>query len=87
MARPKDGDLKAEARRLWEQLRRGDIDAEARRPLMASMMGLIGGRIKEVTLKHDMSRIVQTCIKYGSAEQRQVIASELQGAEVDLARS
>ncbi|KAJ2693172.1 Pumilio y domain member 6 [Coemansia sp. IMI 209128] len=85
--KPKDGDLKAEARKLWEQLRRGDIDAEARRPLMASMMGLIGGRIKEVTLKHDMSRIVQTCIKYGSAEQRQVIASELQGAEVDLARS
>ncbi|KAJ2486368.1 Pumilio y domain member 6 [Coemansia sp. RSA 2050] len=81
------GDLKAEARRLWEQLRRGDMDAEARRGLMASMMGLLGGRIREAALKHDLSRVVQTCIKHGSGEQRLAIAGELRGAEVELARS
>ncbi|KAJ2742829.1 Pumilio y domain member 6 [Coemansia sp. BCRC 34301] len=80
-------DLKIAARRLWEQLRRGDLDAAERRTHMASMMELIGGRIKEITLKHDMSRVVQTCVKYGSPEQRTVIAGELAGAEVDLARS
>ncbi|KAJ2056749.1 Pumilio y domain member 6 [Coemansia sp. S146] len=81
------GDVKIEARKLWEQLRRGDLDGDARRTHMAAMMGLIGGRIKEITLKHDMSRVVQTCIKYGSGEQRAAIAGELEGAELELARS
>ncbi|KAJ2582390.1 Pumilio y domain member 6 [Coemansia sp. RSA 1836] len=83
----KQGDLKLEARKLWEQLRRGDLEAAERRTHMEAMMKLIGGRIKEITLKHDMSRIVQTCVKYGTAAQRSVIAGELAGAEVDLARS
>ncbi|KAJ2114676.1 Pumilio y domain member 6 [Coemansia sp. RSA 922] len=81
------GDLKIEARKLWEQLRRGDLDADVRRTHMAAMMELIGGRIKEITLKHDMSRVVQTCIKHGSAEQRAVISGELAGAEIELAKS
>ncbi|KAJ2908789.1 Pumilio y domain member 6 [Coemansia aciculifera] len=51
------------------------------------MMTLITGRIKEITLKHDMSRIVQTCVKYGTPEQRTVIAGELAGSEIDLAKS
>ncbi|KAJ2052267.1 Pumilio y domain member 6 [Coemansia sp. S16] len=81
------GDLKIEARKLWEQLRRGDLDADVRRTHMAAMMELIGGRIKEITLKHDMSRVVQTCIKHGSTEQRAVISGELAGAEIELAKS
>ncbi|KAJ2006685.1 Pumilio y domain member 6 [Coemansia thaxteri] len=81
------GDIKIEARRVWEQLRRGDIGSEERQRLMAEMMGLIGGRIKEITLKHDMSRVVQTCVKHGSAAQRMAIAAEVAGAEVELARS
>ncbi|KAJ2827171.1 Pumilio y domain member 6 [Coemansia sp. 'formosensis'] len=81
------GDVKIEARKLWEQLRRGDLDADVRATHMVAMMALIGGRIKEITLKHDMSRVVQTCIKYGTAEQRAVIAAELTGAELELARS
>ncbi|KAJ2437707.1 Pumilio y domain member 6, partial [Coemansia sp. RSA 2424] len=56
----KQNDLKLEARKLWEQLRRGDLEAAERRTHMDAMMKLIGGRIKEITLKHDMSRIVQT---------------------------
>lgn len=35
----------------------------------------------QICLKHDASRIVQTCVKYGNAEQRDLIAQELKGKE------
>ncbi|KAJ2547639.1 Pumilio y domain member 6 [Coemansia sp. RSA 1933] len=81
------GELKLAARKQWEELRRGDLDPAVRKTKMASMMELIQGRIKEITFKHDMSRVVQTCLKYGDAQQRAAIAEELDGSYVDLARS
>ncbi|KAJ2716887.1 Pumilio y domain member 6 [Coemansia spiralis] len=80
-------ELKLQARKLWEVLRRGDLGAEERAQKMTEMMALLGGRIKDVTFKHDMSRIVQTCLKHGSAEQREQIAAELAGSYLDLSRS
>ncbi|KAJ2390184.1 Pumilio y domain member 6 [Coemansia sp. RSA 2559] len=81
------GELKIVARKQWEELRRGDLDPAVRKTKMASMMALIQGRIKEITFKHDMSRVVQTCLKYGDQEQRALIAEELDGSYVDLSRS
>ncbi|KAJ1766572.1 Pumilio y domain member 6 [Coemansia sp. RSA 1813] len=81
------GELKLVARKQWEELRRGDLDPAVRKTKMAAMMTLIQGRIKEITFKHDMSRVVQTCLKYGDADQRSVIAEELNGSYVDLSRS
>ncbi|KAJ2413232.1 Pumilio y domain member 6, partial [Coemansia sp. RSA 2524] len=56
------GELKIDARKLWEVLRRGDLDAEVRKVKMKEMMDMLRGHIKEVTFKHDMSRVVQTCL-------------------------
>ncbi|KAJ1757966.1 Pumilio y domain member 6 [Coemansia sp. RSA 2523] len=81
------GELKIDARKLWEVLRRGDLDAEVRKVKMKEMMDMLRGHIKEVTFKHDMSRVVQTCLKYGNDEQRSEIAAELNGSYVDLSRS
>ncbi|KAJ2524541.1 Pumilio y domain member 6 [Coemansia sp. RSA 2049] len=81
------GELKLEARKKWEELRRGDLDPEVRKAKMQEMMALIQGRIKEITFKHDMSRVVQTCLKYGSSSQRASIAEELDGTYLELSRS
>ncbi|KAJ1853780.1 Pumilio y domain member 6 [Coemansia sp. RSA 1853] len=81
------GELKLDARKLWEVLRRGDLDSEVRKVKMKEMMDMLRGHIKEVTFKHDMSRVVQTCLKYGNDEQRSEIAAELKGTYVDLSRS
>ncbi|KAJ2763194.1 Pumilio y domain member 6 [Coemansia sp. BCRC 34490] len=81
------GELKLEARKKWEELRRGDLDPEVRKAKMQEMMELIQGRIKEITFKHDMSRVVQTCLKYGSSSQRASIAEELDGTYLELSRS
>ncbi|KAJ2611171.1 Pumilio y domain member 6 [Coemansia sp. RSA 1365] len=81
------GDLKIQARKLWEVLRRGDLDDDQRQKKMVEMMDLLRGRFKEVTFKHDMSRIVQSCVKHGNEEQRMEIALELKGSYVELSRS
>ncbi|PIA17763.1 ARM repeat-containing protein [Coemansia reversa NRRL 1564] len=81
------GDLKIQARKLWEVLRRGDLEDDQRQKKMEEMMDLLRGRFKEVTFKHDMSRIVQSCVKHGNEEQRMEIALELKGSYVELSRS
>ncbi|KAJ1963446.1 Pumilio y domain member 6 [Dipsacomyces acuminosporus] len=86
MAQP-SGELKLIARKLWEQLRPKDLDEQIRKTKMKEMMDLITGRIKDITFKHDMSRIIQTCIKYGNDEQRDVIAQELMGSYLELSKS
>ena len=41
------------------------------------MVGSIEGRILEITLRHDASRVIQYLLQYGNAKQRQQIVSEL----------
>jgi pumilio homology domain family member 6 len=50
-------------------------------------MKIIGGSVKDIVLKHDASRIVQTAVKYGTSEQRDQIAAELKGGYKDLVQS
>jgi pumilio family protein 6 len=38
-------------------------------------------------MKHDSSRIIQTCLKYGDLEMRLKIHKELKGCFVDLSKS
>lgn len=82
-----NADLLARAKKLWEKLRVTDVKPEERKKLMLEMMELITGKVKEVIFKHDASRIVQSCVKYGNGKQREVIASELKGHYVELSKS
>ncbi|KAJ1939635.1 Pumilio y domain member 6, partial [Linderina pennispora] len=86
LAQP-SGELKLAARKLWETLRQRDLEASVRSQKMTEMMALLSGHIKEITFKHDMSRVLQTCLKYGTAKQRDQIAEELRGGFVELAKS
>jgi hypothetical protein len=42
---------------------------------------------RQVVLKHDVSRVVQSCLKHGSREQKDAIVRELQGHFVALTKS
>ncbi|KAJ2704906.1 Pumilio y domain member 6 [Coemansia sp. IMI 203386] len=86
MTRP-TGELRVEAVKIWEELRRGDIENDKRALKMKEIMEILRGKIKEIVFKRDMSRIIQTCIKVGNEEQRNEIAEELMGSYVDLSRS
>lgn len=50
-------------------------------------MNVVRGKVQEVVLKHDASRIVQTIVKYGGQTERNEIAAELKGHYRALAQS
>ncbi|ORY98669.1 armadillo-type protein [Syncephalastrum racemosum] len=77
----------SQAKKIWEDLRRGDLDREETRKQMANIMSVITGHVQEIIFKHDASRIIQTCLKKGNAEQRLTIAKELNGRYEELSKS
>ncbi|CEI99960.1 hypothetical protein G6F70_001002 [Rhizopus microsporus] len=83
----KNFEMITQAKKVWEQLRRGDISREEQKQLMEKIMNIIGGKVQDVIFKHDASRIIQTCLKKGNAEQRNQIAEELKGKYLELAKS
>ncbi|KAH6598997.1 hypothetical protein BASA50_003317 [Batrachochytrium salamandrivorans] len=76
-----------EAKTIWEELRQKRLKKQERRELMNRMMGLVTGKAKEIIFKHDASRIIQCCLKYGSPSQRDQIAKELSGHYAQLSQS
>lgn len=80
-------DLVQSAKKLWEKVRRRDLPAAERAAPLKELFALLTGKFKEIIVKHDASRMIQTCVKYGSPEQRLQIATELKGAYVDIAKS
>jgi len=83
-----NADSIARAKKLWERLRiQSKVPKEERRTLVAELFLIITGRVKDFVLKHDSGRVIQTAIKYGSQEQRKMIARELKGDYRTLAES
>ncbi|RYO95750.1 hypothetical protein DL764_007603 [Monosporascus ibericus] len=76
------------AKKLWERLRRkSHVPKEERQKLVEELFSIATGRMREFALKHDAVRVVQTAIKYASAERRKMIATELKGTYPQLAES
>ena len=44
----KNFEMMGHAKKVWEQLRRGDISRDEQKALMAKMMNIIGGKVQEV---------------------------------------
>ena len=80
-------DLVQSAKKLWEKVRRRDQPANERAGPMAELFVLLTGKFKEIIMKHDASRMIQTCVKYGSPAQRLQIALELKGIYAELAKN
>ena len=54
-----------------------DIPKEEREVLVLKLMKLLSGKIVDICLKHDGSRIIQSLYKYGTPEQRSSITKVL----------
>ncbi|EGF81784.1 hypothetical protein BATDEDRAFT_23402 [Batrachochytrium dendrobatidis JAM81] len=76
-----------EAKAIWEELRQKRLKKQERRELMNRMMLLVSGKAKDIIFKHDASRIIQCCLKYGTPTQRDQIAKELSGHYAQLSQS
>lgn len=71
----------------WETFRRHDVDKKKRRDLVSKVLKKIEGRIPELAASHTASRIVQACIKYGTAEEQQRVLKEVEPHLIELSKS
>ena len=76
--------LLADAKRAWSLARQKTISKEERASHVASLMGIVRGKIQDIVFKHDASRIVQTIVKRGNQLQRNEVATELRGRFKEL---
>jgi pumilio family protein 6 len=73
------------AKKLWERLRvKSKVEKEERAKLVEELFDIVSGNVKDFVFKHDSVRPIQSALKYGSAEQKKMIAVELQGSYKEL---
>jgi pumilio homology domain family member 6 len=77
------GDAKA----VWALARKNNISTTERRKHIQDLMNIIRGHVKDIALRHDASRIVQTVVKYGGQKERDEVAVELKGKYKELAQN
>jgi pumilio family protein 6 len=60
------------------------VQPEERATLVAELFGIVLGHVHDFVFKHDSVRPIQSTIKYGSPEQKRMIAKELKGSYKEL---
>lgn len=78
-------ELVTEAKALWNKLRLKSNTKDGTKVIMDNLMELIRGKIRDIALQHDASRVVQAAIQFGSDEQRKEILAEICKVEGSLA--
>jgi len=73
-----------DAKRAWSLARQKNVPSAGRQTHVQGLMNVIRGKVKEIVLKHDASRMVQTIVKWGRQKDRDEIALELKGQYRDL---
>ncbi|CAI0626734.1 unnamed protein product [Linum tenue] len=61
----------------WEKMRKRNIAKEDRSKLISEAIQKMKGKIPEIATSHVSSRVLQTCVKYCSQTERDVVFSEL----------
>jgi pumilio family protein 6 len=83
----KHADIVTEGKRIWNELRVKTITKDRTAQLMEELMQIISGRVPEIALQHDASRVVQAALQFGSEEQRLHILKELSSNMIELCKS
>lgn len=83
-----DGHIIQQIKQIWERLRvKSGTPLEVRKKLIDQIWDLTKDKIKDLVLKHDASRIIQTIFKYSDKKKRLAITKALKGTYTDLAKS
>ncbi|KAL3508131.1 hypothetical protein ACH5RR_033513 [Cinchona calisaya] len=75
--RKKHYTLEQELSILWEKMRRRDISKEDRSKLVSEALRKMKGKIPEIASSHVSSRVLQTCVKHCSLEEKNGVFMEL----------
>nr|XP_009860251.1 pumilio homolog 3 isoform X1 [Ciona intestinalis] len=85
-------ELSCQAKKIWEKLRiqKQQLSKEEKSVLVEQLMELVqqnGKMMINLAYAHDTSRVLQTCLKQGSKDQRHKIFSEIQTHIVDMCKN
>lgn len=84
----KHADCVIEAKKIWNKLRLKTNSKEEVREMTKTLNGLIEGKVNEIALQHDASRVVQAAIQFGTPEERRQVMKELtQASFLELAKN
>ncbi|KAK9864425.1 hypothetical protein WJX84_008225 [Apatococcus fuscideae] len=84
----KNAGLIQELTKQWEKLRNTNENAgPLRKQLAADTLAKVKGRVAELALNHKASRILQSCAKHGTAENRATMLEELLAQFLELTKS
>ena len=78
------GEKVVQAKVLWNKLRDPNVDTEQRKALVADIMTLLGGNLWEIVARHDASRVIQSCFRYGEIAHQTLIMSAIENKIYDL---
>ncbi|CAN0424562.1 unnamed protein product, partial [Scytosiphon promiscuus] len=56
------------SKEIWNKLRERKVPADERAKLVQELLELIKGKVMDIALKHDASRVVQTALQFGNRE-------------------
>ncbi|KAG8789320.1 pumilio domain member 6 [Serendipita sp. 405] len=82
-----NAEMVTEAKKLWNSARQRNLSKQEREVICKKLSDTVRGKIAEIASKHDSSRIIQTLVKYGRQQERDLVASELKGHYKALAQS
>jgi pumilio family protein 6 len=77
-------DTVLEAKTLWNKIRVKTNTPDEIKKMVEQIMTLIRGKVNEIALQHDASRVVQAAIQFGNDEQRRELLEEICTAENSL---
>lgn len=73
----KHAECVVEAKKIWNQLRQKNNTKEEVRKMTEQLMELLRGKVHEIALQHDASRVVQALLQFGNNEERKEVMEEL----------
>ncbi|KAL6526490.1 hypothetical protein OROGR_015580 [Orobanche gracilis] len=83
--RKKHYSLEQELALLWEKMRRRNIPKEDRSRLVSEALKKMKGKISEIASSHVSSRVLQTCVKHCTQDERNDVFKETQPNFIALA--
>lgn len=85
--RQKNADVIQQSTKLWEMLRQSTTPKEKKLELVSSILDVCGDRVGDLAASHTASRIIQSCVKHGSAEHRRQIQDQVLPKIVELSKN
>jgi len=79
-------DIVVQAKTYWERIRdKENVTKNERKKLITELLNVLEGEMMKLIRKHDGSRVIQSCVKFGTPDHRAKIFTELKDNFYDLA--